>query len=120
MRETMTLEVSDEALRRARALALRLHRRVEEVLSEWLDRMVAEPPIEALDDAEVLALCERELPPSEADELRDLQDAQREGALDDSGRARLDALGRAYRRALVQKAQALAVARARGLRPSLS
>ena len=81
--------------------------------------MVAEPPIETLPDAQVLALCPAEMLPESANELNSLLDAQREGRLDGASRIQLDSLIQIYRHALVRKAQALQVAHARGLRPPL-
>lgn len=55
----------------------------------------------------------------EQDELSDLLARQREGDLDASGRERLAALLRIYRSGMTRKAQAMAVAVARGLRREL-
>jgi hypothetical protein len=93
---------------------------VEAVLNEWLDRASAELPIEALDDAELLALCDLELPPSEQEELSSLLEGNREGRLEEAGRARLDALMHVYDRHLLRKSQALREAVARGLRKPLA
>jgi hypothetical protein len=120
MRQTVTLEVSDEAVRRAREVASRMRRRVEDVLAEWIDRAVAEPPVESLSDEQLLALCDLQMTSTEQEELSALLGQQSEGKLDERGRARLDALMQVYRTGLVRKAQALRLAVARGLRPPLS
>jgi hypothetical protein len=57
---------------------------------------------------------------AEQAELSELLARQREGALSDDERGRLDALMRSYRQGMVRKAQALKVAVERGLQPPLS
>ena len=54
------------------------------------------------------------------EELSELLARNREGALTDAERDRLDGLMRVYRRGLVRKGQALKTAVARGLKPPLS
>lgn len=120
MSETVTLHLPDTVAQSARALAVQTHRPVEDVLLEWLDRAAADIPIEALPDNQILAL--RDLQMSDADqaELSDLLAHQREGALDNDGRNRLDILMTSYRRGMVKKAQALKVSVDRGLQPPLN
>jgi plasmid stability protein len=120
MGERVTLELPDELAMRARALATRTHRRLEDVLVDWLDRAAIEPPVESLPDAELLALCDIELSPQQQAELDELLAHNREGQLDEKGRAQLDSLMQVYRRGLVRKAEAIKVAVERGLRPPLT
>jgi len=61
MSEPITLQVSDQVVNQAARVAAQSQRRIEEVLLEWLERVVAELPIEALSDEEVLALTELQL-----------------------------------------------------------
>lgn len=115
MSQTITLRVSDEAVKQAREIAARSNQQVEDVLSEWIDRMVMDPPMESLPDDQVLALANQQLDPEQQKELSELLSDNREGTLDEALRVRLDEMMRAYRRGLVRKAQALQVAVARGL-----
>ncbi len=119
MSETVTLEVPDDLARRVRALASATHRRFEDVALEWLRRAVEEPPVEALPDGELLALCDATLEPSDQEALSHLLAGHREGLLKAPERASLDTLMDTYRRGLVLKARALKEAVGRGLRPTL-
>lgn len=119
MSESVTLDIPDELARQARAVAAQTHRRVEDVLLDWLGRAATDLPIDALSDEEVLALCELQMDESQQAELSQLLSAQREGTVDDDGKTRLDELMGMYRRGMVRKAQAIKVAVERGLRPSI-
>lgn len=57
----VTLEISEDTARWAREIAARTQRRFEDVLVEWIDQSAAEPPVESLSDAEVLALCDLQM-----------------------------------------------------------
>jgi hypothetical protein len=117
MSETVTLELPDDLARQARSLAAAANRRLEDAAVEWIARAVAEPPIEALPDAELLRWCDAQLDSARQTELSDLLAGHREGGLDEPARARLDELMADYRRGLVFKARAWKEAVARGLRP---
>ena len=119
MIETVTIRVSQRVARSATYLAARTDRRVEDILAEWLDQAVVDPPVASLSDDEVLTLCNLQMEPAEQVELGRLLSENREGILDDQGRIRLDELMRVYRQGLVRKAQALRIAVQRGLRPPL-
>ncbi len=58
MSEIVTLELPEALAVRAKEVAARTHRRLEDVLVEWLDRATTEPPVESLPDDQVLALCD--------------------------------------------------------------
>jgi hypothetical protein len=116
----VTLELPEEVAHRARAVAAKTQRPLEDILVEWLDRVGGEPPVESLSDEEVLALCDAQMEAAEQEELSDLLCRNREGLLRDGDRARLDGLMRIYRRGLVRKAEALKTAVERGLRPRVS
>jgi hypothetical protein len=120
MGEIVTLELPEEVARSAKEVAARMHRRLEDVLVEWIDRTVAELPVESLPDDQVLTLCDMQMDAEQQGELGGLLTRNREGLLSDAERARLDELMRIYRRGLVRKAQALKVAVERGLRPPLN
>jgi predicted transcriptional regulator len=100
MSETVTLEVPDELARRVRALATATHRRFEEVVVDWLRRAAEEPPVEALPDGELLALCDATLNADDQEALSRLLAGHREGLLTDPEKASLDALMDTYRRGL--------------------
>lgn len=120
MGEKVTLELPNDLARNAHEIAARTHRRVEDVLIEWLGHAATEIPLEQLPDDQILALADVQLDDEQQAELSDLLAHQREGALDSPGRARLEELMGIYRRGMVRKAQALQVAVARGLRPPLT
>jgi hypothetical protein len=105
---------------RAQTVAAQSHRRVEDVLLEWLGRAATDVPVDLLPDEQVLALHDQQLSEDQQRELGDLLARQREGSLDGMERHRLDELMDIYRRGMVQKAQALKVAVDRGLQPPLS
>lgn len=120
MSETVVLQLPDRVVRSGREVAARSRRRFEDVLVEWIDRTVAELPVEYLPDDQVLALCDLTLDPAQQAELSQLLVGNREGTLSNVEISRLDALMQIYRRGLVRKAQALHIAAQRGLRPALS
>jgi len=119
MSEQVTIHISEHVAQRAAQVASRNNRRIEDVLSEWLDQAATELPVDDLPDSEVLALTELRLTPEEQAELSDLLVYNREGTLDAEGRRRLDNLMRVYEQKLLRKAQALRVAVERGLREPL-
>ena len=120
MSEYVTLQLPDNVARSVREVAARTHRRVEDVLVDWLDKAVAELPIESLSDEEILALCDMQMNEEQQAELSLLLERNREGELSNQGRNRLDELMQLYRRGLVRKAQAWKIAVARGLKSPLN
>jgi hypothetical protein len=119
MNEIVPLELPKHLVRSARAVAERTHRRVEEVLVDWIDQAAAEVPVDCLSDEEILSLCDGQLTDEDQEEISFLLARNSEGQLDGTNRTRLDALMQTYRRELVHKAQAWKVAVARGLRTAL-
>lgn len=119
MSDQVTLDLPPELAQRAQAIADRTHRRIEDVLLEWLDRAATDVLIEVLPDEQVLALRDQQLGEDQQRELSELLARQREGNLDGHTRRRLDELMGMYRRGMVQKAQALKVAVDRGLQRPL-
>ena len=120
MSETVTLQIPDELARRALALVAATHRQFEDVVVDWLLRVVEEPAVESLPDASLLALCDATLSAVDQDALSHLLAGHREGSLSGEETARLDELMAGYRRGLVLKARAIKEAVARGLRPPLA
>jgi hypothetical protein len=120
MSEIVTLELPEHVVRSAQAVAARTHRRVEEVLVDWIDQAATEVPIDCLSDEEILGLCDMQMADEDQNELSYLLARNREGQLDNTDHARLDALMQMYRQGIVRKAQAWKVAVARGLRTALT
>jgi predicted transcriptional regulator len=120
MSEKVTVELPDELAQRARAIAARTERPVEEVLVDWIRRGGAQPVLELLSDEELLAVCDGEMDAAQQEELGELLEHAQEGSLGEAERVRLEELMRGYRSGLVRKAQALKIAVTRGLRPRLS
>lgn len=120
MSQIVMLELPEELALRAKEIAVRTDRRLEDVLIEWLDQAIAEPPIETLSDEQFLALCDLQMEAAQNEELSLLLAQNREGQLNENKQRRLDELMQTYRRGLVRKAQAIKVAVDRHLRPPLS
>jgi hypothetical protein len=119
MRAQITIQVSDQVVRHAAHVAAQTQRRIEEVLADWLERVITEIPVEELSDAEVLALTELQMTVAQQTLLSDLLARSREGIRDTEGRRQLDTLMHIYEHGLLRKAQALCVAVQRGLRAPL-
>lgn len=105
MSETVTLEISDEVMRHAKAMATQAQVPMDELLRTWM--------IDGMTDLSVAArLGDVMLPASMADaaaeqgELASLLD-RREEELSDAEYVRLDELLRLYRQTLVRRAQAI-------------
>ena len=78
-----------------------------------------ERPVSTLSDAEVAQLSNLQLPPAMDRRLSELLDRQQAGTLDDPSRTELVGLMEVYQANLLRKAEALAEAVRRGLRPAL-
>jgi len=120
MNEIVKLELPEDVAQRAKEVALRSHRRFEDLLVEWIDRGANEASAESLSDESLLALCDSQMEPDQQDELSALLAANREGTLGADENERLNELMRVYRRGMVRKAQAWRAAVQRGLRPPLN
>jgi hypothetical protein len=120
MSEYITIVLPENVARSAKKVAERTHRRVEDILVDWLDKAATELPIESLTDDEVLLLCETQLDEAQQGELSLLLERNREGTLEHDEQNRLEEIMQAYRRGLVRKAQAWETAVARGLKSSLN
>lgn len=120
MNQQITLTVSDNVMFYAKVVAKRNKRRVEEVLSDLLEKISGEINVEQLSDAEVLALADLKMSAEQQELLHDLLDKNGEGELTSAEKEQLDAMMEIYDDALLRKAQALRVAVERGLIPPLS
>ena len=120
MSHVVMLDLPDDLGQRARVIAAQTHRRVEDVLLEWLGRGAADIAMDQLPDDQVLTLCDLEMSEEQQHELNDLLARQREGLLESDERHSLNELMGIYRRGMIQKAQALKEAVDRGLRPPLN
>jgi hypothetical protein len=119
MSTLLMLELPDDLAARAKAVAAASHLRIEDAVVKWIGRAVADAPVAAMSDSDILALCNSQLDPASQDELSKDLALLREGMLDAPQRSRLDELMAAYRQGLLLKAQAMKEAVSRGLRPSL-
>jgi predicted transcriptional regulator len=120
MMEIVTLELPETLAKRVKEITDITHRRLEDILVEWIDRAITELPIESLPDDQVLALCDLQMESQEQAILSDLLAQNQEGQLKDSEKIKLDELIQVYRGGLVRKARALKVAVERGLKSSLN
>ncbi len=120
MSQMIQLNLSDDILHRAREVAARTNRNLEDVLIDWIHHAAEELPVESLPDDQVLALADLHMDSRDQRELTRLLVLNRESQIDDRQRVRLDALMQVYRHGMTRKAQALKVAVERGLKPPLS
>ncbi|MCA2682736.1 MAG: hypothetical protein IM504_19710 [Microcystis sp. M038S2] len=120
MTETVTLELPEALAQQAKQIAALTHRRLEEILVEWIDYAISELSIESLPDNQILALCDLQMEAEQQELFSSLLAQNQEGELNEAGVNQLDTLMQVYRRGLVHKARALKVAVERGLRPPLS
>lgn len=120
MSEIVTLELPDMLTRQAKEVAAVTHRRMEDILIDWLERSLTDLPVESLSDEQVLAFCEMQMPPEQQDLLNALLTRHREGQLSKAEAQTLDELMQVYRHGLVRKARAWKVAVERGLKAPLN
>ena len=118
MAEIVTLELPDSLAQQAKAIAALTHRRLEDVLVEWIDRAITDLPIESLPDTQVLALCDGQSHEQQTT-LSEFLSRNQEGDLGEAETRQLDELMKVYRAGLVRKARALHVAVSRGLKSPL-
>lgn len=119
MTETVTLELPEALAEQAKQIASLTHRRLEEILVEWIDYAISELSIESLPDNQILALCDLQMEAEQQELFSSLLAQNQEGELNQAGVNQLDTLMQVYRRGLIYKARALKVAVERGLRPPL-
>jgi hypothetical protein len=127
MTEQVTLNLPLEVYHRARLLAERAGRPVNDLLAETIAISLRplgsapgdEQPLTTWTDEAVLAAAQAELPPDADQRLSDLLHRQQAGMLPDTERSELSALMELYQSRLLRKAQALQEAVRRGLRGPL-
>jgi hypothetical protein len=120
MAEIVTLQLPETLAQKAKEIAAFTHRRLEDVLLEWIDRAITELPVESLPDEQVLAMCDMQMETEQQELFSDLLARNREGQLNNTEVRQLDELMQVYRRGLVNKARALKVAVERGLKPPIN
>lgn len=120
MAEIVTLQLPENLAQKAKEIAAFTHRRLEDVLLEWIDRAITELPVESLPNEQVLAMCDLQMEAEQQAVFSDLLARQREEEINDLEARQLDELMQVYRRGLVSKARALKVAVERGLIPPLN
>ena len=118
MPQTVTLNVPEHVVSRARVEARRTSRPLETILLEWLER-AGQEDLESLSDDQLLILCDGMMNSKSHNELSDLLANNRENGLDESGRHRLAELMAEYQQGLLRKARAWKIAVARGLKAGL-
>jgi hypothetical protein len=111
----ITVEISDELETAAHNMAARTHRKVEDIIQDWLDQCVSETPVDWLGDGHLLDLIARQLPDDHQTELSDLLEINRERIMSPNERKRLDELMQIYGQGMVRKAEATKEAVKRGL-----
>jgi hypothetical protein len=127
MGTTVTLELPERTYRRAQRLAQLTQRDVTDVLADALDLSLppfdapirGRPQVSQLSDEAVLALAESVMESSADKRLSLLQDRQQAEELTETERAELAQLMQVYQEGLILKAEGLAEAVRRGLRPPL-
>jgi chorismate mutase len=115
MGQQVTIQVSEQVVRHAETVASQTQRRIEDVLSELLESVVHELPVDALTDSEVLELTQLQLSEDQQAALSALLDRNRENSLDEQDRRHVDELMRVYEHGLLRKSRALRIAVQRGL-----
>jgi predicted DNA-binding protein len=126
MSKQISLTVPDEVMRRAEVLAGHSGRAVAEVLTDAIEASLdplsftssANDAISELSDAQVLDLADSIMPPADDRRLSELLARKNEGVLTIAERDELAPLMQLYQEGLLRKAQAIAEAVRRGLRPS--
>ncbi len=120
MNQQITLTVSDNVWLYAKTVASQKKRRIDEVLSDWLEKATDDVEIEKFSDPKILALANLQLPESQQETLGELLEKNGEGELTALEKKYLDELMEVYNDALLTKAKAMRIAVERGLIESLS
>jgi len=127
MNAQVTVDLPDDVLQRATRLAQLTSRKLSDVLVDALDLSLpalGQPetnaePLTKLSDKAILALTQLEMSADSDSRLSDLLYKQQAGLLLEAERMEMARLMQIYQEGLLRKAQALAEAVRRGLRPSL-
>jgi len=127
MNAQVTVDLPEDVLQRATRLAQLTSRKLSDVLVDALDLSLpalGQPetnaePLTKLSDKAILALTQLEMSADSDSRLSDLLYKQQAGLLLEAERMEMARLMQIYQEGLLRKAQALAEAVRRGLRPSL-
>jgi hypothetical protein len=114
-----TIKVNDSAYERARAMAERTGKPIEDILAEWINIHGYESSMDSLSDAEILKIADSMLSQQQQAELNALLTLNTEEQINEKQLVRLDELMEIYHQLLVRKAEAIAIAVERGLREPL-
>jgi exoribonuclease II len=120
MNQQITLTVSDNVWFYAKAVATRSKQRVEDVLSDWLEKGSSEIDLEKLSDSEILALTKMKISAERQKRLSDLLFKNRETGLNKNEQSELDLMLEISELNMLKKAEALQIAVKRGLIEPLS
>lgn len=122
----VTVTLRDEIYRRAERIAQLTGQNVSDILSTTLEASLPSlestqaRPVEEMNDAELLALAEGQMPWSQNRRMSLLLDKQQSyHGLTEAERVELQTLMQVYQEGTLRKARALAEAVRRGLRPPL-
>ncbi len=115
MNQEVTLQVSDKILKQASLFAVQKKRRMEEVLSDWLEDVFQDKFADKMSDAEILALTKFKISPAEQERLSELLYKNREIGLNEAEQAELDLMIEISERNMLKKSEALRIAVERGL-----
>lgn len=119
MSQVITLNLPEGVVSVAQEVAEQTHRPMEDVLVAWLEQVTTERPVETLPDAQVLALADLQMEPELQEELTELLYENETGSISDAHHSRLNEILKIYRKGMVRKSRALAIAVERGLRTPL-
>lgn len=120
MNQEVTLRVSDKLIKQAALYAVRKKRRIEEVLSDWLENVFQDKFADKMSDAEILALTKIQISSEEQARLSELLFKNRETGLGKEEQQELDLLVEISERNMLRKSEALRIAVERGLIKPLS
>ena len=120
MPEIVTLQLPEKLAQRAKEIAALTHRKLEDVLVDFIDQAIAELPMESLPNEQILALCDLQMESQQQEVFSDLLARNQEGQLNEVEAQQFSELMQIYRYGLVRKAKAFKVAVERGLIPSLN
>jgi hypothetical protein len=128
MSTQVTITLTDDLYQKANRFARLANRDLASVLADTIQSSIPNisaaatslEPISLLADADVLALTELQMEPSQDNRLSELLDRQQAGILTDPDRSELQILMQTYQEGLLRKATALSEAVKRGLIQPLS
>ncbi len=120
MNQQITLTVPENVWFYAKAVAARSKQRVEDVLSDWMEKGSSEFDLEKLSDTEILALTKMKISTEKQKRLSKLLFKSREIGLKKAEQEELDLMIEISELNTLKKAEALQIAVKRGLIERLS